>query len=227
MAEKKVVKAEVREERGSNHARRLRAGGKVPVSVYGGGQDTVAATAPLSDLAAILRSDSGVNTIFSLDIDGLGETDVIFQERQIHPVKGKLIHADLRRIAKGEKIEVTVPIHLIGDPVGVEGEGGVLSQPLREIKIICTPSKIPDSIDIDVSELKMNESIHVSDIVVEEGVEIHELPETVVATVIFVKEPELEPTPESEVEEPELVGEEGAEGEAGEKSDTDAEKSEE
>ena len=116
MAEKVVVKGEVREARGSNDARRLRADGKLPVSVYGGGQDTVAAIAKLSDLAAILRSDSGVNTVFSMDIDGHGETDVIFHDRQIHPVKGTLMHADLRRIAEGEKIEVTIPLHLVGEP---------------------------------------------------------------------------------------------------------------
>lgn len=211
MAEKVTVKADVREARGSNDARRLRAQGKVPLSVYGGGKDTVAAVAEIGDLAAILRSESGMNTIFSLDINGVGASDVIFHERQVDPLKGHLMHADLRRIAKGEKLELTVPIHIAGEPEEL-GEGGVLSQVLREIKVLCEPSKIPDFIVADVSNLTVGESIHVSDLKVEEGVEIHELPETVVATITIVKEEELEPALEEEVE-PELVGEEGDEGE--------------
>lgn len=207
MADKVTVKAEVRESRGSNDARRLRAAGKVPISVYGGGEDTVAAVAAISELAAILRSDSGVNTIFSIDISGVGINDVIFHDRQVDPLKGHLMHADLRRIAKGEKLEVTVPIHLVGEPADLEA-GGVLSQVLREIKVLCVPSKIPDFIEVDVSGLKPDEPIHVSDIKVEEGVEIHEQPEAVVATIIIVKEEELEPATE-EVGEPELIGGEG------------------
>ena len=207
MADKVTVKAEVRESRGSNDARRLRAAGKVPISVYGGGEDTVAAVAAISELAAILRSDSGVNTIFSIDISGVGINDVIFHDRQVDPLKGHLMHADLRRIAKGEKLEVTVPIHLVGEPEEI-GDGGVLSQVLREIKVLCVPSKIPDFIEVDVSGLKPDEPIHVSDIKVEEGVEIHEQPEAVVATIIIVKEEELEPATE-EAGEPELIGGEG------------------
>ena len=224
MADKVVVKGEVREARGSNDARRLRANGKLPVSVYGGGQDTVAAIASLSDLAAILRSDSGVNTVFSMDIDGHGETDVIFHDRQIHPVKGTLMHADLRRIAKGEKIEVTVPLHLVGEPAALNEEGAILNQTLREIKIICTPSKIPDSIDVDISSLTGEHAIHVSDIKVEEGVEIQDDLEAVVASISIVKEEELEPQLE-EGDEPEVIDESGepapgsAEAEGDEKSE--------
>ena len=111
MAEKIVVKAEKKESGNKNSNRRLRAAGKVPVVVYGGGTDSVAAVAELKDLAAIIRTDSGVNTVFSIDIDGQDNYDVIFQDRQIDPIRGRLIHADLRRFARGEKIEMTVPIH--------------------------------------------------------------------------------------------------------------------
>ena len=207
MADKVVIKAEKREGRGKNDAGRLRREGKVPVIVYGGGADTVAAVAELKDLAAILRSDTGQNTIFTIDMAGEGTNDVIFHDRQIDPIKGRLMHADLRRLAKGEKIEVTIPIHLVGEPEETE-EGGVLTQQMREIKVLCVPSKIPEFIEVDVSNLKVGESVHVSDIKVEEGVEVHELPESVVASVVFVKEPELEPTPEEEITEPELIGDE-------------------
>lgn len=212
MADKIIVKAEIREERGKNASRRLRREGKLPAIVYGGEADSASITVDLSDLAAILRSDRGANTVFELDIEGEEPSEVMFQDRQIDPIIGRLLHADLRRIKRGEKIEVTVPVELIGDPVGAE-EGGVLTQQMREINVFCRPSKIPDSIEVDVSELEMNEAVHISDLKVDEDIVINEDPEAIVAQVVFVKEPELEPTPEEELEEPELVGEEGEEGE--------------
>lgn len=207
MADKVVVKAEKREDRGKNDARRLRSAGKVPVIVYGGGGESVAAAADLKDLAAILRSDTGQNTIFTIDMAGEGTNDVIFHDRQIDPIKGRLIHADLRRLAKGEKIEVTVPIHLIGEPEETE-EGGVLTQQLREIKVKCVPSKIPEYIEVDVSALQMGETITVADLKVDEDVEVLDDAELLIASIVFVKEPDLEPTPEDELTEPELVGDE-------------------
>ncbi|CAN5194419.1 50S ribosomal protein L25 [soil metagenome] len=215
MAEKILIKAEKRETGGKNVNRRLRATGKVPVVVYGGGSESLAAVAELKDLAAILRTDSGVNTVFSLDIEGEGVNDVIFQDRQIDGVRGRLIHADLRRFSKGEKIEMTVPIHLIGEPDALKVEGAVLSQAMREIKVLCEPAKTPDSIDVDISELTVEHAIHVSDLKVAEGIEIHDAPDTVVASIVIVSEAELEPqleegaAPEVVGEEPEAVPEEG------------------
>jgi len=212
MAEKVVVKAEKREGRGKNDTRRLRTEGKIPVSVYGGGEDSVAVVAELKDLAAILRTDTGVNTVFSLDITGVGAHDVIFQDRQIDSVKGRLMHADLRRIAKGEKLELTVPIHIVGEAPGLAEEGAVINQPLHEIKILVEPANIPDSIEVDVSNLHAGESIHVSDVKFGHGIEVHEAPETVLASIVIVREEELEPQIE-EGGEPEVVGDETAEGE--------------
>jgi large subunit ribosomal protein L25 len=204
MADKVVVKAEKREARGKNDARRLRESGKIPVSIYGGGGETIAAIVELKELAAILRSDTGHNTIFTLDMIGEGQGDVIFHDRQIHPIKGRLMHADLRRLAKGEKIEVTVAIHIVGDAVGLSEDGAVLNQQLREIKVMCEPSKIPEFIEADVTNLAVGESVHISDLKFEEGVEVHELPETVVASVVVVREEELEP--QLDAVEPEIVG---------------------
>ena len=206
MADKTVVKALRRDTRGKNENRRLRASGRVPVIVYGGGSEPFSASAALGDLAAIIRTDTGVNTVFSLDIDGEGVNDVIFQDRQIDPIHGRLMHADLRRFAKGEKIEMTVPIHLIGEPESLKEDGAVLSQAMREIKVLCEPARTPDSIDVDISELTTEHAIHVSDLVVGEGIEIHEAPETVVASIVVVKEVELEPQVE-EGAQPEVVGE--------------------
>ncbi|PYT01884.1 MAG: 50S ribosomal protein L25 [Acidobacteria bacterium] len=218
MADKIVVKAEKRETGGKNVNRRLRAAGKIPVVVYGGGSTPVSAVAELKDLAAIIRTDTGVNTVFSLDIPGEGVNDVIFQARQIDPVRGRLIHADLRRFARGEKIEMTVPIHLIGEPEALKQEGAVMTQAMREIKVLCEPANTPDSIDVDVTGLTSDHAIHVSDLKVGAGIEIHDAPETVVASIVIVQEAELEPQV-AEGAEPAVVGEEtpaeGGEGEDG------------
>ena len=200
MADKILVKAEKRETRGKNENRRLRVAGKIPVVVYGGGSESLAATAYLKDLAAIIRTDSGVNTVFSLDIEGEGINDVIFQHRQIHAVHGRMIHADLRRFAKGEKIEMTVPIHLIGHAKGLEVEGAVLSQAIREIKVVCEPANTPDSIDVDVSDLDAGHSLHVSDLKVAAGIEIQEEGDAVVASIVTISESDLEPQLEAGTE---------------------------
>lgn len=215
MADKITVKAEKRETTGKNVNRRLRVDGKVPLVVYGGGVEPSSVSANLSELAAILRTTTGVNTVFSLDIAGATD-DVIFQDRQIDAVTGRLVHADLRRFSKGEKIEMTVPIHLIGEPEALKEEGAVLSQAMREIKVLCEPARTPDSIDVDISSLTAEHSIHVSDLKVGEGIEIHDDPETVVASIVIVSEEVLEPQIEAGAE-PEVTGEapkpeEGGEG---------------
>src|SRR5580765_2631211 len=209
MAEQKdiTVRATAREGRGKNDSRRARVAGMVPVTVYGGEGGTVAALAPLRDLAAILRSESGRNTIFTLDIEGVGTSEVMFHERQIDPVRGRLIHADLTRLVKGQKIEVTVPLHLVGEPVGVREEQGVLEQIIREIEIRCEPREIPDFINADVSNLGVHDLLHISDLQVAEGIEILNLPDTVIATVSIVKEEPVAVIPvEGEAVEPEVIG---------------------
>ena len=204
MAEKKdyKVQAKVREGRGKNDARRARRGGMVPITVYGGGAETVAAVAPLAELAAILRSESGRNTIFTVDVEGMGVSEVMFHDRQIDPVKGRLIHADLTRLVKGQKIEVTVPLHLTGEPLGVRERQGVLEQIIREIEIRCEPRDIPDALEVDVSNLDVHDVLHASDIPVAEGVEILTDADQVIATVGVVKEEELAATTPVEGEEP-------------------------
>ena len=220
MAEKKDfrVLAKQREGRGKNDARRARREGMVPITVYGGGAETVAAVAPARDLAAILRSESGRNTIFTIEVEGLGASEVMFHDRQIDPVKGRLIHADLTRLVKGQKIEVTVPLHLVGEPFGVKEKQGVLEQIVREIDIRCEPRDIPDSLDVDVSNLDVHDVLHVSDIKVGEGIEILTDAELVIATIGIVKE-EVAPAPATEGEEPaepELIGKGKKEEEEGE-----------
>ncbi len=211
MAEQKdiTVRATKREGRGKNDARRARRDGMVPLSIYGGEGESVSALAPLRELAAILRSESGRNTIFTIDVEGVGASEVMFHDRQIDPVRGRLIHADLTRLVKGQKIEVTVPLHLVGEPFGVREEQGVLEQIIREIEIRCQPREIPDSIDIDVSNLKVHEVLHISDIPIDERIEILDSPDTVIATVGIVKEEPVAAPVVAEGEapaEPEVIG---------------------
>lgn len=211
MAEHKdiTVHAKPREGRGKNDARRARVAGMVPVVVYGGEGGSVSALAPLRDLAAILRSESGRNTIFTIDIEGGGSSEVMFHDRQVDPLRGRLLHADLTRLVKGQKIEVTVPLHLTGEPFGVREEQGVLEQIIRELEVRCEPREIPDVINVDVSNLGVHDVLHISDIQVDEKIEILNDPTTVIATVGIVKE-EPVAAPAVEVEEgaaePEVIG---------------------
>jgi large subunit ribosomal protein L25 len=219
-----TVRATKREGRGKNDARRARAQGMVPLSIYGGEGGSVSALAPLRDLAAILRSESGRNTIFTLDIEGVGASEVMFNDRQVDPIRGRLIHADLTRLVKGQKIEVTVPVHLTGEPIGVREEQGVLEQIIREIEIRCEPREIPDAFTIDVSHLGVHDSLHVSDIPTDDRIEILNPADTLIATVGIVKEEVAAPAAEVEgAAEPEVIGkgkkddEEGGDADKGKK----------
>ena len=211
MAERKeiVIRATAREGRGKNDARRARRNGQVPVTIYGGVGEAIAALAPLSELAAILRSDTGRNTIFTIDIEGVEATEVMFADRQIDPVRSRLVHADFKRLVKGEKIEATVPLRLVGEPFGVREEAGMLEQLVREVDIRCQPRDIPEHIDVDVTNLKVHDVLHVSDIPVAEGIEILEEPDTAIATVGVVKEEPVAAAAPLEGEtpaEPEVIG---------------------
>lgn len=222
MAERKeiTVRAQLRAGRGKNDARRARRTGRVPVIVYGGDGETVAALAPLGELAAILRSEAGRNTIFTLDVEGVEASEVMFHDRQIDPVRGRLMHADFQRLVKGQKIEVTVPLHLVGEPVGVREQQGILEQVIREIEIRCEPREIPDAIDVDVSNLAVHDVLHVSDIPRDERIEILEDMDMVIATVGIVREePVAAPVVEGEAPvEPELIGKGKKEEEEGEEA---------
>jgi large subunit ribosomal protein L25 len=211
MAERKdiTVRAVRREGRGKNDSRRARREGNVPVTMYGGGVDAVSALVPLRELAAILRSDTGRNTIFTLDVEGIEATEVMFADRQIDPVRSRLIHADFKRLVKGEKIEATVPLRLVGEPIGVREQNGVLEQIIRDVEIRCEPREIPEALEVDVTSLGVHDVLHVSDIPVSEGVEILAEPDTVIATVGVVKEEPVAVVAPVEGEvpaEPEVIG---------------------
>jgi large subunit ribosomal protein L25 len=147
-----------------NAARRVRVEGKIPAVVYGAGKDSIAVTVDPRVITKILYSESGHNTIFDLDVTGSGAVKAMIVDWQREPIKGALLHIDLKRIAMDKMMRVSVPIQLVGVPIGVKAQGGVLEHVLREVEIECLPSDIPSHLDADVSELEINGSIHVSDL---------------------------------------------------------------
>jgi len=147
-----------------NAARRVRVEGKIPAVVYGAGQDSVAVSVDPRIITKILHSDSGHNTIFDLDVTGSGTVKAMIVDWQNEPLKGHLLHIDLKRIAMDKAMRVSVPVQLIGIPAGVKTQGGILDHVLREVEIECLPSDIPSHLDVDVTGLEINQGIHVSDL---------------------------------------------------------------
>jgi large subunit ribosomal protein L25 len=147
-----------------NAARRVRVSGKIPAVVYGAGKESVAVTVDPRVITKILHSDSGHNTIFDLDVTGGSVVKAMIVDWQHEPIKGALLHIDLKRIAMDKMMRVSVPIQLVGVPVGVKAQGGILEHVLREVEIECLPNDIPGHLDVDVSGLELNSAIHVSDL---------------------------------------------------------------
>ena len=147
-----------------NAARRVRVSGKIPAVVYGAGQESVAVSVDPRVITKILHSDSGHNTIFDLDVTGASPVKAMIVDWQHEPIKGALLHIDLKRIAMDKKMIVSVAIQLVGVPVGVKSQGGILEHVLREVEIECLPGDIPSHLDVDVSGLELHGVIHVSDL---------------------------------------------------------------
>jgi large subunit ribosomal protein L25 len=147
-----------------NAARRVRVAGKIPAVVYGAGQDAVAVSVDPRVITKILHSDSGHNTIFDLNVEGTAVVKAMIVDWQHEPIKGKLLHIDLKRIAMDKMMRVSVPIQLVGTSIGVKAQGGILEHVLREVEIECLPNDIPSHLDVDVSGLELHGIIHVSDL---------------------------------------------------------------
>ena len=147
-----------------NAARRVRVAGKIPAVVYGAGKETVAVAVDPKVITRILHSDSGHNTIFDLNVEGSGAVKAMIVDWQHEPIKGKLLHIDLKRIAMDKLMRVSVPVQLVGVPVGVKTQGGIIEHVLREVEIECLPGDIPSHIDVDVSGLELYGTIHISDL---------------------------------------------------------------
>lgn len=163
---------EVRTDTGKGVARKLRAVGRIPAVLYGHGNASVSLSIQAKDLDTLLKtSHAGLNTLIDLEGDSAVEGKVVLiKELQRHSVAGTLSHADFFEIDATAKIHVSVPIKLEGIPEGVK-LGGVLEHMMREIDLLCLPNAIPDSLEVDVSGMNQNESLHVSDLTLPEGVE--------------------------------------------------------
>jgi large subunit ribosomal protein L25 len=194
------VKASGRESRGKNEARRLRKSGSIPAVVYGAGKAPVSVAVDPKQIFRILKSDSGHNTIFDLELNG-ENTKAMIVDWQTEPLKGSLLHIDLKRIAMDQRLRVTVPIILKGDAVGVKTQGGILEQVLREVELECLPNDIPAHIDVDVTKLAFGQVIRVSDLPHGEGkLKFMTDEDQTVAHIVAVKEvtaPTAEVAPEA------------------------------
>jgi large subunit ribosomal protein L25 len=216
------VEAELRDGGGKGAARKLRRGGKIPAVLYGAKRQTVSLTLNPRDVAAVLHSEAGHNTIFEVKVKGGENTAVMIVDYQREPVHGAFLHVDLKRIAMDQSIRVKVPIETQGEAIGVKTDGGILELVTREIEIECLPTDIPDQITIDVSPLAMNQNFRVSDLKLGANLRVLTDADRVIAHVIAVKEVEVAPAPvegaEAAPAEPEVIkkgkaetGEEGEE----------------
>lgn len=212
MAEVKL-KAFKRDNTGKGSARQSRISGRVPAVVYGHGMEPAAIEVDRREFVTALLGEAGMNVLIDLDIDG-ATTLALTRELQRDPVKGTLLHADFVKIDRKQEVEVEVPVHLEGTPVGA-GEGGVLEHTANSLHVRSLATKVPQFISADVSGLAIGDFLRVSDLVVTEDYTVLNEPETVVASVSApVSEAELEAM-EAEAgvvqEEPDAVTEEGAE----------------
>src|SRR5580704_16730455 len=191
-----LLEAQPRTPGNKNEARRVRRDGKIPAVVYGAGKDALSVSVDPRQVTRILNSETGHNTIFDLALDGNERSKAMIVDWQYEPIKGKLLHIDLKRIAMDKKLTVKVPVFLKGEAVGVKQQGGILEQMLREVEVECLPHDIPSHIDADVSELVFGKVLRVADLPHNDKVKFLTDENQPVAHVTSVKE-EVAPTPEA------------------------------
>jgi large subunit ribosomal protein L25 len=184
MSTKAILKAQTRDGRGKGAARTLRRAGRVPAVLYGRELEAVHLSVDAHEAELLFHSISVDNTIVDLAVEGEKKPySTLVREIQTHPWKAHLVHIDFLRIQEGVAVDLNVPVSLIGVPVGVRLNGGVLEQVVHELEVRCIPSKIPEQFELDVSALDLNESLHVSDIAITEGVEILAAPDQTICAV--------------------------------------------
>lgn len=213
-----VIEVESRQASGKNAARRLRRQGRVPGIVYGLDRPPFPVAVPPRKLEEVLRLETGRNTIFTLALAGQDRTRaVMIRDLQADPVTGRIVHVDFVRVDLAKTVTVRVPVRLVGTPVGVKVEGGIVEFLRREVEVECLPGDIPEHLDADISGLHVNQHVSVSDLVVGDKVKILTPAEEALAVVA---PPRVEEAPAAEVAEaapaePEVIkkGKEAAPGE--------------
>lgn len=206
------LKAALREERGKELNKKLRGEGLVPSIVYKKGEETLSLKIDKKDLTKALHTDAGENVIIKLHIDGTKkrkERTVIIKELQRDPVKDNPLHVDFQEISLTETLKVKVPVAGKGEAIGVKQDAGVLQHVLWEFEVECLPTDIPEKIEVDVTNLKIGDSIHVKDVQTPSGVKVLDDPEAVVFSVEHPKKVEevVAAPAEGELQEPEVIKE--------------------
>jgi large subunit ribosomal protein L25 len=197
MAVQETVQASARTGKfNKNAARRVRRAGKIPAVVYGSGHEAIALEVDPKQIARILYSESGHNTIFDLEVGGKSLSKAMIVDWQYEPIRDTIIHIDLKRIAMDKLLHVSVPVKLLGIPLGVKNFGGILDQVIREVEIECLPADIPGHIDVDVSELGLHGVLRVSDLPHSEKITFLTDEDATVAHVTSIRE-EVVATPDA------------------------------
>jgi large subunit ribosomal protein L25 len=189
----------VREERGKNAARRLRLAGSVPATVYGLGKDPQAISVNTKEMTTVLKDPAGHNRVFNIKCDGT-QQHAMAVDYQIDPVKHSLLHVDLLRVDVNKPVAVSVPIKAVGTAYGVKTEGGFEEMVSREVRIECLPLDIPESIDVDVTDLHVGQAIRAKDLPAGENWSLADLDQKVLVHIMASRATEL---PEDEVAETE------------------------
>jgi large subunit ribosomal protein L25 len=199
-----TLEATVRETRGKNEARRLRAQGRIPAVLYGGADGAQALSVDPKVLSRILHSGSGVNTIIGLTVGG-GTTQVLVKEFLLDPIKHTMLHADFYRVQMDKAITVTVSIQLKGEPKGVKVQGGVVDFPGREVDVECLPGDIPDHLTVDISELMIGQGVRLRDLATGAKWTPVSDPDTMIVHVVAAKVEETPAEGAAATAEPEVI----------------------
>ncbi len=192
-----TVAAQARDSRGKNEARRTRMRGLIPAVVYGAFKEPVAVSVSPKSILQIVHSAGGYNTIFNLDIEGRENTPVMVVDFQNDPIRGHLLHADLKRIDLTKRLKIAVPVATSGEPKGVKTQGGLLEVISRSAEIECLPDEIPESFVVDVTELMMGQSKRFSDLPLTGSMKLLAAPETVIAHIVAMRAEEVKPAAEA------------------------------
>ena len=195
------------EQQGKGASRRLRKQNLVPAIIYGGNEEPTAIAVKYNELIKALENEAFFSHILTINVDG-DEHQAVIKDLQRHPAKGVPLHADFMRIVKGQKIHMNVPVHFEGkeDAPGTK-EGGILSTLVTDVEIICLPSRLPESLVVDVSKMQIGDTYHLSDIVLPEGVVIYELEQEdgTDRTIVNIQAPTVEEVDEVKAEDADVA----------------------
>ena len=185
------IEGQVREGRGKGPARRTRLTGMVPAVLYGGKKDAISLTVDAKQVARILRSETGHNTIFTVTVANGGDEKAMVRDWQEDPISGKLLHVDLFRIAMDVRMRVMVPVHTFGEPQGVKLQGGVFETVTREVEVECLPGDIPEEFRVDVTEMMIGKQLRAADLPFDPAkIKLVTDPVRVIAHVVVLKKEE-------------------------------------